>query len=88
MPAAAWLVQQAKCVCLVRRARCRKRSDGAGSQEGGECNFENLSMLVAICHCLLPLLAIPLTFVLIPDKLMTDKIGAPAWLMPGTPLYV
>ena len=40
-------------------------------------------MLVAICHCLLPLLAIPLTFVLIPDKLMTDKIGAPACLMPA-----
>jgi hypothetical protein len=29
---------------------------------------------VGVCHCLLPLLAIPLTFILIPDKLMTDKI--------------
>jgi hypothetical protein len=38
------------------------------------CNFDNLTLLVAVCHCLLPLLAIPLTFVLIPDKLMTDKI--------------
>lgn len=27
-----------------------------------------------MCHCLLPLLAIPLTFLLIPDKLMTDRI--------------
>jgi hypothetical protein len=44
-----------------------------GEQKG--CNFENLSLLVAVCHCLLPLLAIPLTFLLIPDKLMTDKIG-------------
>ena len=39
-----------------------------------ECNFDNLAWLVAVCHCLLPLLAIPLTFLLIPDKLMTDKI--------------
>lgn len=38
------------------------------------CNFDNLTPLVGICHCLLPLLAIPLTFFLIPDKLMTDKI--------------
>ena len=38
------------------------------------CNFDNLSTLVAVTHCLLPLLAIPLTFVLIPNKLMTDKI--------------
>ncbi len=29
---------------------------------------------VGVCHCLLPLLAIPLTFLLIPDKLMTDRI--------------
>jgi hypothetical protein len=33
------------------------------------CGFQ-----VGICHCLLPLLAIPLTFILIPDKLMTDTI--------------
>ena len=38
------------------------------------CNFDNLSILVAVTHCALPLLAIPLTFVLIPNKLMTDKI--------------
>ena len=29
---------------------------------------------MGVCHCLLPLLAIPLTFLLIPDKLMTDRI--------------
>jgi hypothetical protein len=29
---------------------------------------------VGVCHCLLPLLAIPLTFILIPNKLMTDNI--------------
>eukprot|EP00286_Rhodomonas_abbreviata_P018291 CAMPEP_0181310308 /NCGR_PEP_ID=MMETSP1101-20121128/12516_1 /TAXON_ID=46948 /ORGANISM="Rhodomonas abbreviata, Strain Caron Lab Isolate" /LENGTH=570 /DNA_ID=CAMNT_0023416927 /DNA_START=15 /DNA_END=1727 /DNA_ORIENTATION=+ len=38
------------------------------------CNFDNLAWLVGICHCILPLFAIPLTFVLIPDLLMTDKI--------------
>eukprot|EP00802_Teleaulax_amphioxeia_P003947 Tamp_03950.p2 GENE.Tamp_03950~~Tamp_03950.p2 ORF type:complete len:496 (-),score=123.98 Tamp_03950:2008-3375(-) len=47
---------------------------GIVTDEDKGCNFDNLSMLVAICHCALPLLAIPLTFLLIPDKLMTDKI--------------
>jgi len=40
----------------------------------GECNFDNFATLVLVAHCLLPLLAIPLTFVLIPDKRMTDVI--------------
>jgi hypothetical protein len=44
------------------------------AKDGVGCNFDNLSTLVAVCHCLLPLLAIPLTFLLIPNKLMTDKI--------------
>jgi len=44
------------------------------AKDGKECNFDNLSTLVAVSHCLLPLLAIPLTFLLIPNKLMTDKI--------------
>jgi len=48
-----------------------KTSDDGGD---GGCNFDNLSILVAVTHCALPLLAIPLTFVLIPNKLMTDKI--------------
>ena len=43
-------------------------------KEGEQCNFDNLNMLVFICHVLLPLIAIPLTFVLIPNKRMTDKI--------------
>ena len=46
----------------------------AGIKTTTPCNFDNLSPLVAITHCLLPLLAIPLTFILIPDKLMTEKI--------------
>jgi len=46
----------------------------AGIESTGRCNFDNLGPLVGVCHCLLPLLAIPLTFLLIPDKLMTDRI--------------
>ena len=41
---------------------------------GKACNFENLNALVFVCHVALPAIAIPLTFVLIPDKKMTDKI--------------
>eukprot|EP00283_Hemiselmis_rufescens_P025926 CAMPEP_0173441318 /NCGR_PEP_ID=MMETSP1357-20121228/23893_1 /TAXON_ID=77926 /ORGANISM="Hemiselmis rufescens, Strain PCC563" /LENGTH=550 /DNA_ID=CAMNT_0014406887 /DNA_START=22 /DNA_END=1670 /DNA_ORIENTATION=+ len=46
----------------------------ANIQTDAPCNFDNLTTLVAVCHCLLPLLAVPLTFILIPDKLMTDTI--------------
>ena len=38
------------------------------------CNFENLSTLVLIANMALPLLSIPLTFLLIPDALMTDTL--------------
>ena len=40
----------------------------------GDCNFEHLTPLLLVAHCILPLLAIPLTFILIPDKKMTDVI--------------
>lgn len=46
----------------------------AGIKTKDPCNFDNLNLLVFVCHCALPLIAIPLTFVLIPDKKMTDKI--------------
>ena len=45
--------------------------------EAGEtcdCNFDNLPSLLFICHMVLPLLTIPLTWVLIPDCRMTDTI--------------
>ena len=38
------------------------------------CDFENLSWLIVVCHFFLPLLAIPLTFVLIPDAKLTDSL--------------
>ena len=41
----------------------------------GDCNFDNLPTTIIFAHCLLPLLAIPFTFLLIPDKKMTVRIG-------------
>ena len=35
--------------------------------EVGECNFDKLPHLIVICGMILPLIAIPLTFILIPD---------------------
>jgi len=43
-------------------------------EDGAECNFKNLSIMVVVCHFALPLLAIPLTFVLIPNAKLTDEI--------------
>ena len=45
----------------------------AGIRTTGDCDFQNLGWLVLVCHCLLPLIAVPLTFVLIPDMRMTDS---------------
>jgi len=45
----------------------------AGIKTTEPCNFDNLNLLIGVCHCLLPLVAVPLTFILIPDKKMTDK---------------
>ena len=39
-----------------------------------DCDFQNLPALLFICHMFLPLLTIPLTWVLIPDIKMTDPI--------------
>eukprot|EP00290_Baffinella_frigidus_P011892 CAMPEP_0180150054 /NCGR_PEP_ID=MMETSP0986-20121125/21212_1 /TAXON_ID=697907 /ORGANISM="non described non described, Strain CCMP2293" /LENGTH=519 /DNA_ID=CAMNT_0022096899 /DNA_START=162 /DNA_END=1718 /DNA_ORIENTATION=- len=56
----------------------------AGIKTTGECDFQNLGWLVFVCHCLLPLLAVPLTFILIPDMLMTDTILEPSLLQDAT----
>ena len=40
----------------------------------GECDFTNLPTLIVVCGMLLPLLAVPLTFILIPDIAMTDPV--------------
>jgi hypothetical protein len=46
---------------------------GIKTSEDDGCDFEMLPATIAFAHCLLPLLAIPLTFVLIPDKRMTVR---------------
>ncbi|KAF8821326.1 BT1 family protein [Cardiosporidium cionae] len=38
------------------------------------CNYSNLYALVVFCHFFLPLLTIPLTFVLIPDAKISDEL--------------
>jgi hypothetical protein len=38
-------------------------------QTQAPCNFDNLNLLVFVCHCCLPLLAVPLTFFLIRKRM-------------------
>lgn len=47
------------------------RTPGPG---GGVCNFDRLPLLIAVGHVGLPLLVLPLTFVLIPSARMTDDL--------------
>ena len=42
--------------------------------ETNECHFENLPLLVVASHVLLPVLVVPLTFVLIPDVRLADPL--------------
>ena len=39
-----------------------------------ECSFEGLSALIIVAHILMPLLVVPLTFILIPNAGLKDKI--------------
>jgi hypothetical protein len=49
---------------------------GAAHSDGGvECSgVTGVEWQILVAHCLLPLVCIPLTFVLIPDKKMTDMV--------------
>lgn len=38
------------------------------------CNFEKLPHAIVIAHVILPLITVPLIFILIPDRLMTEKL--------------
>ena len=40
----------------------------------GSCNWDNLPNLILVCGIFMPLLAIPLTFIFVPNILMTDTI--------------
>jgi len=42
--------------------------------DGAACTFDNLGWLIFFCHVCLPLLTVPLTFVLVPDAKMTDDL--------------
>ena len=42
--------------------------------EAGECSFDGLSSLIVLSHVVLPLLVVPLTFVLIPDAGLKDPL--------------
>ena len=42
--------------------------------ENGQCDFSNLPWLIVVCGMCLPLIAVPLTFVLIPDIDMSDNL--------------
>ncbi len=39
-----------------------------------DCEFSNLPWLIVVCHMVLPIVAIPLTFVLVPDIRLSDNI--------------
>lgn len=47
---------------------------GIKTPKEGACNFDNLALLLIISHVVLPLLTVPLTFVLIPKANMTDDL--------------
>jgi hypothetical protein len=52
----------------------------------GECDFSNLPTLIVVCGMLLPLLAVPLVFILIPDIAMNDPVredNEPVTVMTG-----
>ena len=42
--------------------------------EGGACDFSNLPALIVVCGMLLPLLAVPMVYVLIPDMDLSDPV--------------
>lgn len=57
----------AKCVGLYM-------IDFFGIKTTEPCNYDNMWKLIALSHCVLPLLTIPLTFVLIPRARLTDSL--------------
>ena len=39
-----------------------------------DCDFANLPLLILVCHVAVPLLLLPLTFILVPNARMTDSL--------------
>lgn len=56
---------------------------GIETPRTGACNFDNLPLLLIISHVVLPLLTVPLTFVLIPKAKMTDDLVGGLPMMGG-----
>lgn len=56
---------------------------GIKTPKEGACNFDNLPLLLVISHVVLPLLTVPLTFVLIPKAKMTDDLVGGLPMMGG-----
>jgi hypothetical protein len=54
-----------------------RRLDDGGPGGGGGCKFDGLPMLLLLSHTLLPMLAVPMTFVLIPDSTMREDLPPP-----------
>eukprot|EP01063_Lacrimia_lanifica_P008472 TRINITY_DN1550_c0_g3_i1.p1 TRINITY_DN1550_c0_g3~~TRINITY_DN1550_c0_g3_i1.p1 ORF type:complete len:588 (+),score=222.70 TRINITY_DN1550_c0_g3_i1:67-1830(+) len=48
---------------------------GVEAKPNGDCTWDNLAWLVFIAHAVLPLFTIPLTFVLLPNAKLTDKLA-------------
>jgi hypothetical protein len=46
--------------------------EGAGAGGDG-CSYGSLPLLIILCNIFIPLLAIPLTFLLVPDMRLTDR---------------
>ena len=51
-----------------------------GIKTTAPCDFSNLAYVIMVSHMVLPLLSIPLTFVLLPKERMTDKLDVDAEL--------
>lgn len=62
-------------VVLMQAAGIATVMPTAGGDAGEEtCEWGNLTLLVAVCHLVLPLLSIPLIYLLIPNKKMTEEV--------------
>jgi len=49
-------------------------AEGTEAPGAETCEWGNLTLLVVVSHLVLPLLSIPLIYLLIPDKKMTDEV--------------
>lgn len=60
---------------IVARALGVVMQDAMGIRTTSPCDFSALPKAVALGHCLIPAFSIPLVFLLVPNKKMTDDVG-------------